>query len=371
MDRMVFRAGLPGGTLGLSAWETLKNYQSEGLLKHQLQICGEQSPSPARVDDITAHIRQAENYFMAATSSDIMIRPLIVYYGCLALARAAILILSPGMTVERLKPSHGMSIAVRNPRSGDPNNVAVKIGTAGTFRQFVEVTKNITIMRNFGSDGVVGNWKHRSLPLMSCITLDEILCRIPDLIQQNFRRGMSQSIARVRKIELKDDGVLTIYFFEQGIDYAPPLIEMLEWFCPDHRKTVEIFDTISFSGSMADIDWPPVWHLHKGRSAGAAFDGECFYLIKPFSCTVDLSKPAATLALAFALSSCARYYPAMWRAILDGRAGNATPSIISSLSYIYDRFPEMIVDIVEQQVFFRIDAFLYFLCMCTSSNFVP
>jgi len=348
MDRVVFRAGPPGGKLGLTAWETLRSYQSEGLLKYRLQKSGEQNPSAARIDDIIAHIRQAENYFSSALSSDLIIRPLILYYGCLSLTRAAILILSIGKTVETLKSSHGMGMTVEDPRSGSPENLVVKLWQRGTFSQFVEVTKNTTKMRNFMSDGVVASWIHRPVSVPTSVTLEEILCRLPDLSQQNVRRGADLAIARIRKIEAKDNNFLTVWFFDPGVDYAPPVSDIVSWFNLDDQKILSISSNSSISGSMADIAWPAVWHLHQGRSGGSGFDGDCLYMIRPFNRGVDLSKSAVTLMLAFALSSCARYYPAMWRAILDGRSGNATPTIISSLRYIQDRFPEMIVDIVDE-----------------------
>lgn len=72
------------------------------------------------------------------------------------------------------------------------------------------------------------------------------------------------------------------------------------------------------------------------------------FVVSFFANSFDISKPAATYVLSYILGMLARYYPSKWMSLIRNEKGDALmPSLLKSLSYIENKFPQTVVDLLE------------------------
>jgi hypothetical protein len=100
-------------------WEYLRRFQHVG---YTAPLLASQNPTAQRTDwnekasDIAVCINQAEAFYQSAASSALRIKPLLLYYGMLALAKALIIAgdnpykLSPTGTNGKLATTHGLTL---------------------------------------------------------------------------------------------------------------------------------------------------------------------------------------------------------------------------------------------------------------------
>src|SRR5688500_5511743 len=90
-------------------WETLLNYESKELVRRRHLKRHGRAANAGRAGEIAAAFVQGREYFASAAAADPVVRPLLLYYGAMSLARGAVLFLSPGLREASLSPSHGVS----------------------------------------------------------------------------------------------------------------------------------------------------------------------------------------------------------------------------------------------------------------------
>jgi hypothetical protein len=107
-----------------SVWQYLKRYQSVDFVRMRLQVDYPNMSSSLRekkARHIADCIRQGGAYFASASASDPSIKPLILYYGMLSLAKALMLLGDNNLTLDDdvLKQeglnTHGLSHGTKNP----------------------------------------------------------------------------------------------------------------------------------------------------------------------------------------------------------------------------------------------------------------
>lgn len=89
-------------------WETLMLFQSRDVLSDVYKRRHGGELNKAKADEIIAHIVQAKQYFEALRGIGGAVRPTILYYGTLALARAVTLLI---MTAFRRRRRAGEGVA--------------------------------------------------------------------------------------------------------------------------------------------------------------------------------------------------------------------------------------------------------------------
>ncbi len=140
-------------------WDTLLQYQSVELVKRRFNERHGHSLSTSKAMAITAAITQGRAYFTSASNASMSVRPLLLYYGVLALTRALILFSSRSLSEAALRPAHGIAI---NDWQKTLANGWVSIGDLrikvrhGTFTELLEATNNKVYLRA-NSSGV--NWQ--------------------------------------------------------------------------------------------------------------------------------------------------------------------------------------------------------------------
>jgi len=72
------------------------------------------------------------------------------------------------------------------------------------------------------------------------------------------------------------------------------------------------------------------------------------FVVRSFSDNCDISKPAVTYILSYILGMLARYCPLEWMSLIRNEKGDTLmPSLLKSLSYIENKFPQTIVNLLE------------------------
>ncbi len=89
-------------------WETLSMFESRDYVglwyreRHGRQL------NARNANAVTTCFIQGRQYFEAAASAATSVRPLLLYYGVLSMARGLILLRDTTKKEESLKPSHGL-----------------------------------------------------------------------------------------------------------------------------------------------------------------------------------------------------------------------------------------------------------------------
>ncbi len=90
-------------------WSRLSLYQSRDLLEERYKERHGGTPSDGKCREIASHLIQGGQYFAAAQSAGDLARPLLLYYGVLALTRALILFADKAARETTLAEAHGLA----------------------------------------------------------------------------------------------------------------------------------------------------------------------------------------------------------------------------------------------------------------------
>ena len=89
-------------------WYALHEYETLDITSRAYQARHHRRPSADQVRQITSNFIQGREYFLSSTSAARAVRPLLQYYGVLALARGLILFLNPTAREANLVQGHGL-----------------------------------------------------------------------------------------------------------------------------------------------------------------------------------------------------------------------------------------------------------------------
>jgi hypothetical protein len=103
-------------------WHELSHYESRDAVSALYSRAHGGQLKPAKAFAIVAAFAQARQFFENASSADDLVRPLILFYGAVALARGVTLFATPKFGEEALRPAHGVETRrlewLPNERSG-------------------------------------------------------------------------------------------------------------------------------------------------------------------------------------------------------------------------------------------------------------
>ena len=165
-------------------WQELRIYQSADLVQSGYYRRFHAEMMMQRAQHIRHHFQQGESYFRSASDADSAVKPLILYYGCLALARGLIIFLNTATNSE-IRKGHGLreerwdsNLA----RDGDMLKLPLRF-SEGTFSDLMRATRN----GDYGWNNENGAGPARPLQhlyrfeLMNSrsFVLEDILSRIP------------------------------------------------------------------------------------------------------------------------------------------------------------------------------------------------
>jgi hypothetical protein len=162
-------------------WHFLKEFESKDIVKRFIAKKYNFDLSSCKALEINSAFIQGREYFSSSQKADISVRPLLQYYGVVALSRGLILILDKAARENNIKPSHGLKIKNWSDisKSGKIEDIILK-SSKGTFNELIKVTNNKSYFRA-GSSGI--NWQvNFDIPLAEVeFSFKEIAFCFPDL----------------------------------------------------------------------------------------------------------------------------------------------------------------------------------------------
>lgn len=330
-----------------SVWDELLNYESRGLVAREYVARHPQWKeirTKEIASEVCATLRQARSYFVSARDADAAIKPLLLYYGALGLARGLILFTGHKAREATLDPRHGLTpkgwaneLATEG---GSIQSLSVSLDSCGTFRELVSAVSNRTLVR-FNSSAVQWSCGHKPL------AEETRILRFGDLIQRTpavaaFARRWLQlppCFLGVHSIVNADGDAgsftLKVTCSEAERDRMTAIFGSVPWTVVSSDAT---FVDIRFDAQNAH---PYTWSDIETLRIGTAF------LIEDFG-GFQLCQIAAVFVIAYVLGMLARYHPSHWTALIRNEKHDvALPTVQALISHVEDRFPAMVLDFLE------------------------
>lgn len=207
--------------MGELDWHKVRFLESATNLKPLLRTLTGRTPSTTLAREIGACLQQGRFYYDAAAHAPLEIRPLLLYYGLVAFAKAVV----AGRTTRSLSTlahSHGLSDT--SLQGSVMRDLRVRIGTTGTFQDFNDVVRNFSRVLYFEA-----NTKPAALGLPSATSgelqgrewdLRAILSRIPGL----------EDLYRVTFSEEANTEGMSISFWAENGDFCELRLDDREGF---------------------------------------------------------------------------------------------------------------------------------------------
>ena len=126
-------------------WELLANFESFELVTREYTARHGRKPNIRHAREIAAPFSHARSYFRSAHSAEPTVKPLLLYYGVVSLARGVTLMLSRGMREANLALSHGLSAkkwgGVLSGDKPDFSALRIEVNATGTFVELGKATE--------------------------------------------------------------------------------------------------------------------------------------------------------------------------------------------------------------------------------------
>ena len=296
-----------------------------------------------KAKEISSNFKQASEYFRSAAEADFLVRPLLQYYGVLALSRGITLFLDAENRETSLQPRHGLQILCWGQKlSGGLVNVGsltTKL-TKGAFHDLLLATENRFYFRQTSS---AVNWSVdfavKTPREDSEFTFLEIAARIPYTSQQYTAwTGTPFPSIYLHSLEIDRDNKRCSYSVpiasKVKIDSVFPASKF------PNRTVTENGHYLVVSCNLENMPF-------LAQSRGLPFIGTVV-LYSPLESGHYFSPLATCFMLSFTLGMLCRYFPTTWVNLVRSEKGDSVyPLVISLLDWIQDTYPAMIVDILR------------------------
>lgn len=174
-------------SVGRKAWASLSAYESAELIRRLAHERTGRRPNATKAREIAAYFSQGREYFRSAADAGELMRPLILYYGAVALARGATLFLDRGKS--KLVAGHGLDAGDWDDLIAKPGAVAdlpVTVAASGTFSELARTIGNEewSRIRTENEPGVAdARAPGPEVRPGTTLTVKEILGQIPDVAE--------------------------------------------------------------------------------------------------------------------------------------------------------------------------------------------
>lgn len=341
----------------MDSWARLSLYESTDLVKGLFKKRHDRELNAGKAQEIVSAIAQGREYFSAAANAGLLVRPVLQYYGVLALSRGLILLLSPTFRESSLPQAHGLSSSGWGEKLSQkqPGELSVVV-TKGTFLSLIEHTENFDTPWIFTGPYPNKLILPRCYPTESLantqITFEDVISREPklrEIFEKTFNKSASNYLSFIFAIgqELVD---VDIFPGPHGLPNDDILRQQLK--IPARLEITQSYQhnfvhTLGHaryrldhpSGSSCLADLPQFENTSETHSA----------LISPFQNEIHISKIGRYFLLAFFLGTLSRYHPTYWLGIMQGRQNGdfIMPAIREVMNIIQDNYCALIINELE------------------------
>jgi len=342
----------------VALFENYDYVQNWYLRRHARQL------SATWTSQINSAFRQAREYFDSASIAGATVRPLLLYYGCAALAQGTTLALTGKLIPGFLPASHGLGTSNWSEHLSEQNVHGVLdltiVSQPGLFREFCKAAGNSETF-------VLHHSQHTLIPIKAdyripkFVTSNETALSLGDLLRRDHRTAnlyekVTGADAKVHQTTIRvqgKDGGRDEPFKPTGLTFkltgAHPNvgIGMVQKMFGNDVRVSSIGGPKYKYVPLVHLDWevrltdPSVVPMLVGEL-------DDLYLSEDFEGGDRLTLVHRTYMVAYMLGMLARYHPATWMALLQNVKGAAAQPIIqTSLDSIEQDFPSQILRILS------------------------
>jgi hypothetical protein len=323
----------------MDPWRRLVDLESHDLVKRIYGNLHGRELSTGTANDITALMAQGKEYFRNADNAAVSVRPLLQYYGVLALNRALIVLLSRSRALSALKPGHGLEI------TGWPETMAKGLRhlgdltvtvRAGTFLELLDATGNCSPLRANSSRI---NWRVTfDLPRAgAAFSLYSLVRAMPDL-RDEFSRwtGETPAFAVINSCKTDEAAKEVTFGFEKEIT-----ADLAEALFPPALVGKKIPPG---KNAVVPESFMPALEQSYDRPFGIG-DPE---ILPHIATNVALNTVGKLTALAYFLGMLVRYFPSTWMALGRSMPGDAIHPVVTRISELTQhRYPDAVLDLID------------------------
>ena len=330
-------------------WHNLSRFETYDLARSWYQETHERELNVSKTRQINAFFVQEREYFKSASSSDMSVKPLLLYYGVLSLSRGAILLRNASKKGESLAQSHGLKeVNWRGTLSSGIKNI-LDLGIraeGGSFVELVESIPNVHSTHYFSHQS-------KSKAVLQHDLGDVKFCKTAEILT------LGDLLSRLKQTMLTFQGVTgrePKWFLTTVTAYAADTHFLL--FTKPPHEVLKLVDQKFVTIQPMPRGWPnlptpiPQHGLVFRHQADAAHQAKfplfhdtegsqaLMHGIADFPNGDKLSEFFKLYLTSFILGTLARYFPSEWMALLSGAPGDfSRPLIFQAVEAIESEFP--------------------------------
>jgi hypothetical protein len=324
-------------------WNSLLAFESKDLVSKFLSKKFNKKASAGKVGEITASFIQARAYFNSSTHADITVKPLLQYYGVLAISRALILTLEFEKREVQLQSSHGLKSKnwPEKLKTFDFQDLEIELQN-GTLFELLDVTENKSYLR--GGVSSVNYKTFLNKPSKgTIIKLSELIQCFPDLKEEYALWTNDDLIfAIIQELKYDETSNLVTIKLPKGTKK-----EVMDTVFPEEDCKNKIFDNgvlTYYSGG---------WHPNITQSwLGPVNNGTCnignLCVMPCLKDDIGLNLISGLYMISYTFGMLARYHPSVWMNILRGGQGDKIyPFAHRIMQFIDNYYPKVVLDFLK------------------------
>ncbi len=319
-------------------WHFLREFESKDLVKKYIKGKYDFELNSGKAYEISSAFKQGRSYFESVLKSDISVKPVLQYYGIVALSRGLIMILDKNARENNIKPSHGLKIKNWSDinASGKLEQIIIKT-SQGTFRDLIEATENKSYFRH-GSSGINFH-TYNLIPQEDFeLNLKELSYSFPDL----KKSVESWLVISVPSKEVKTWKTLEGKKCEISFKGKGDIEEILPSYMFKNKEITETTHTTDII-----YEWPGPPHLCQFWEGALKLIGNA-HAIPPFNQLIFLNDISKMFAVSFIFGSISRYYPTTWNNINSGiKNDSVLPFVINLMDFLQEKYPQIVMDFIN------------------------
>ena len=313
-------------------------FETRDLVERFIKNRFNRTASAGKINEITSNFIQGREYFRGALSSDFTVRPLLQYYGILALSKGLILSLNPTFSETHLKASHGLEVKNWKEilKSKNFGKLEISIGE-GSFSELLNATENKNYLR---SNSSAVNWQsYLNKPSKGdVINLEQLIQYYPDL-NTEFKSwtGLNLVYAVIESVKHNGDNKMTEIKLRGNIsdDYLEILFPKVYCLNRTFENNIVRYESEKWGPNVTQR-----WHgpFNIGESCA----------IPVLKDDIGLNLICGMFMISYVFGMMARYYPTTWIALRRGEKGDKIyPSVYRIMEFIDEKYPKVILDFLN------------------------
>jgi YaaC-like Protein len=338
-------------------WNSLSQFQTFDLVQRRFKRRYGLDLNADRTWEITACFVQAQEYFSNAERSAEPVRPLLLYYGALALSRGLILFLKSDAREATLSPRHGLTAVdwQQTLSRGIANVLELEVRCGdGTYSELAAATENhivTTTPVQGGTVQIAGLRPPLGESSSGSIKFDDVLSRVPEL--RDAYRDVTERTPKVLHGVIIDTASAQVIRIAQH-----PVLGLTT--AGEIRLMLGVPPEVEIGGSPGDQMFsvpnlayrlPPVFPMSdlSGRPIMEDFDQHAGSIIAPWPNGGYLSPLLRCFVASYFLGMLVRYFPSRWMSLIRNDKGDAAvPLLRAATDHIERAFPRLALRALDQ-----------------------